>query len=216
MPPLINSNLIQSYFSGIDFVKSISHSRRFFVEFWDQPTEEKRVLEAEIGPMPIILPWHVKSVTIPQYPFGKDVIKYGPLAKTFPVMGDFNGFDITILFEEDSQGTIAYFINWLQRKIIDREGGGVYRSQSVNRIDYMLIQTEDESGITISNYLYKNVYFQNASDVTYDYSSKEVVVFNVVFGADQLKFLPVKKIPGLITSSSIRDQMKAGLGIVNF
>jgi len=211
MPPLVNSTFLQSYYSGIDAVKSIQHSHRFFVEFWDNPTPEKVALEDEIGPMPIIKPWHIISVTLPQYPFGKDVIKYGPLAKTFPVMNDFNGFDITVTFEEDSSGTIAYFINWLQRKIIDRESGGTYRSQKVNRIDFMLIQTEDESGITIQNWLYKNVFFQNASDITLDYSSKEAVRYDITFCADYMKFLPIKAIPELLTTSTVRNQLKTAM-----
>jgi hypothetical protein len=192
MPPLINSALQQAYYSGIDALKSIQHSHRFYVEFWDDKTPAKRKLEEEIGEMPIIKPWHVLNVNIPQYPFGKDVVKYGPMAKTFPIMNDFNGFDIKVTFEEDSFGTISYFINWLQRKIIDRENGGVYRNQHVNRIDYMVIQTEDESGIVIQTWLYKNVFFQNATDVTFDYTQRDSIKYDVTFCADYMKFLPVR------------------------
>jgi hypothetical protein len=74
VPKLANSLLQTAYYSGI--LKSLQLKHRFYVEFWDNPTPEKLALEAEIGPMPLIMPWHIVSVTIPQYPFGKDVVKY--------------------------------------------------------------------------------------------------------------------------------------------
>jgi hypothetical protein len=96
-------------------------------------------------------------------------------------MQDYNGFDLSVIFEEDSSGTIAYFINWLQRKIMSRDG--TYRSQNVNRIDHLVISTEDEMGIPIQGFHYKNIFFQNASDVTLDYSEYSAIQWSVVFCA---------------------------------
>ena len=89
----INRLALTGYYSGI-VGKTIQKSFKFLVTFLDndQPWTSKGKLKKDIGSMPIIKPWHIVDVSVPQYPFGKDHVQYGPLAKTIPVMQDFNGF----------------------------------------------------------------------------------------------------------------------------
>ena len=188
MPVGINAVELLGFFAGVDLFKSIQKNYKFFVTIWDDALKASTP-DPETGPMPLITHWHTRSVTIPQYTFSKEVVKYGPIAKSFPVM-ELNGLDIAITFEEDEFGTIAYFINWLQRKIIRNDG--TYRSQKDNRVDNLMILTEDDSGIPINLFWYKNVYFQNASPATFDYGGNESIKYDITFGADYLQFLPIK------------------------
>lgn len=209
----LNNLALQGYYSGIDALKSIQKSYKFLVTFWDDLTvfnPNKTALMEEIGSMPLIKFWHVLSISIPQYPFGKDNVQYGPIAKTFPVMQDFNGFDVRITFEEDEFGTIAYFINWLQRKIIDRDG--MYRSQRDNRIDHLIIETQDDNGLPIQLYWYKNIYFQNVNEVTFDYGSPDSIKYDITFGADYLTFFPIKAAGVRIGTDELITRIQQGLG----
>ena len=211
MALVVNNLALQGYFGGLDNLKTIQKSYKFLVVFWDEInlSPKKVALTEEIGNMPIIKPWHILNVTTPQYPFGKDNVQYGPLAKTYPVMADFNGFDIRVTFEEDNKGTIAYFINWLQRKILDSDGR--YRSQTENRIDHMIIETQDDAGLPIQLYWYQNIYFQNASENTLDYSTVDSVKYDITFGADYMKFFPIKA--GLVQwgADELLGQIQRGL-----
>lgn len=188
--PLGSNNIeFLGFYSNLEVFKTIQKNFKFFVTFWDDDIISTKAY-LETGSMPVINHYHVQSVSIPQYPFSKEVVKYGPLAKCYPVMSDFNGLDIDVEFEEDEFGTIAYFINYLQRKIVRQDG--TFRSQLENRIDNMVILTEDDQGIPINMFWYKNIFFQNATPVTFRYDGNEAIRYNITFGADLMKFLPIK------------------------
>jgi hypothetical protein len=196
MPIGINNLELHGFYSNSELFKTIQKNYKFFVTFWDDDQFANRstvkglaVLD-ETGSMPIIDHWHVKSISLPQYSFSKEVVKYGPIAKSYPVMNDFNGLDIEVEFEEDEWGTIAYFINYLQRKIIRKDG--TYRSQLNNRIDNMVVLTEDDMGVPINIFWYKKLFFQNVTPPTFDYSGNDSIKYTITFGADLVKFLPVK------------------------
>jgi len=184
MPVGLNAVDLLSFYD----LKSIQKNYKFFVTIWDNALKASQT-DPEIGSMPKIAHRHVRNVIIPQYNFSKEVVKYGPIAKSFPIM-DLNGLDVTVGFEEDEYGTIAYFINWLQRKIVRNDG--TYRSQLQNRVDNLMVLTEDDNGIPINLFWYKNIYFQNASTASFDYSGNESIKYDITFGADYLQFLPIK------------------------
>lgn len=189
MPIGVNNLELLGFYSNLEIFKTVQKNYKFFVTFWDNELISSKV-DPETGSMPIIYHWHVRSITIPQYSFSKEVVKYGPIAKCYPVMSDFNGFDIDVEFEEDEHGTIAYFINYLQRKIVRQDG--TYRSQLQNRIDNLVVLMEDDQGLPINMFWYKNVFFQNASSTTLDYSGNDSIKYTITFGADLVKFLPIK------------------------
>jgi len=197
MPVGINNLELQGFYSNLEIFKTIQKNYKFFVTFWDDNqflnTNTVKGLAEQakgLGSMPIISHWHIKSITLPQYSFSKEVVKYGPLAKAYPVMSDFNGLDIDVEFEEDEFGTIAYFINYLQKKIVRDDG--TYRSQLDNRIDNMVVLTEDDQGIPINMFWYKNLFFQNATPAQFDYSANDSIKYTITFCADIVKFLPIK------------------------
>lgn len=189
MPVGTNALELKGYYSRNNLIKSIQKNYQFFVTIWDNPISR---LTLEIGPMPLITHWHVKSITVPQYPFNKETIQYGPLAKSFPTMTDFNGLDVVVTFEEDEHGTIARFINWCQSKIVRRDG--TFRSQLENRIDNLMVLTEDDTGVPINLFWYRDLFFQNADAPTFDYGGNEAIAYTVTFGADIVQFLPVKSL----------------------
>ena len=43
----------------------------------------KPVTNRDVGPMPVIMPWHITSVTIPNYQFKMDKVMYGNVPKVF-------------------------------------------------------------------------------------------------------------------------------------
>lgn len=188
--PLGSNNIeFLGFYSNLEVFKTIQKNFKFFVTFWDDDIISTKAY-SETGSMPVINHYHIQSVSIPQYPFSKEVVKYGPLAKCYPVMSDFNGLDIDVEFEEDEFGTIAYFINYLQRKIVRQDG--TFRSQLENRIDNMVILTEDDQGVPINMFWYKNIFYQNSTPVTFRYDGNEAIRYTITFGADLMKFLPIK------------------------
>ncbi len=189
MPFGTNNLEFLGFYSNLETFKTIQKNYKFFVTFWDDDIISSKAWD-ETGTMPVINHFHVISVNVPQYPFSKEVVKYGPIAKSYPVMSDFNGLDIEVEFEEDEFGTIAYFINYLQRKIVRQDG--TYRSQLENRIDNMVILTEDDQGIPINLFWYKNVFYQNSTSPTFRADGNESIKYTITFGADLMKFLPVK------------------------
>ena len=188
MPKGVNKLELKGYYSGKDILKSIQLSYKFYVTFLDNAIRNRKLI-SEIGMMPFIKNWHVLNVSIPTYVFKKESQKYGPMVKTIPVI-DHDGFDIKITFEEDSYGTIAYFINWLQRKIVRQDG--MYRNQVDNRIDNLNIEIEDERGVPVGFFNFRDVYYLASGEVTYDYSTNESIKYEVTFGADYVSTLPVK------------------------
>jgi len=200
MPKGVNSLQLKGFYSDLN-LKTIQKSYKFYVSIFDDNDPRKKELVKEIGAMPPIANWHVKNVTIPQYSFEKVLLNYGPIVKSIPAM-NFEGFDIKIDFEEDEFGTIQYFINWCQSKIIRKDG--TYRSQLENRISNLIIETEDDYGVPINIFWYKDVYFLNSSEVSFDYASNESITHSVTFAADIQQVFPLKAFPLAAFKSAIQ------------
>lgn len=223
MPLGINQLELGAYYSGIDALKSIQKSWRFLVTFYDAPGAYKnplypdlenkyKAMLREIGPQPTIKQWHVKNITLPQYKFHAEAQKYGPLTKTFPIM-DTEPLRVNVTMDEDEQGTIAYFINWMQRRIIDKNNGGVHRAQTLNRISDLIVETEDDTGIPIQIYWFKNIFLSEVSETTFDYSSNENITYTLGFAADWMRILPIKALAEAKIIESF--QQSPGFGGVN-
>jgi len=139
---------------------------------------------------PIIQPFHILSVTIPTYKFEKNVMMYGQVPRSFPLL-KFEGFDFNIEMEEDEQGTVDYFINWLQRKIIDNRG--YYKAPNLMKIPNFILEIQDKMGIPVVYYNFHDIYFLNASEPTYTYSSNESIKRTVTFGCDRMSTIYIKQ-----------------------
>jgi len=219
MPLGTNQLELAGFYSGIDALKSIQKPWRFLVSFYDAPgayvdpqnpelAKKYRAMLNEIGPQPSIKQWHVKNITIPQYKFHAEAQKYGPLTKSFPVM-DTEPLRVNVTMDEDEQGTIAYFINWMQRRIIDKNNGGVHRSQKLNRITDLIIETEDDSGVPIQIYWFKNIFLTEVSETTFDYSSNENISYTLGFAVDWMRILPIKA----LAEAKLIEAFRASSGI---
>ena len=195
MPLGINSLELQSFFklpeqfSG----KSIQRSYNFYVTFWDNPLKRIRGENLKLGPMPILRSYHVQSVTIPHYKFDRKVMLYGQVPRTFPLL-NFEGFELSMVLEEDELGSIAYFIQWLQRTIINRDG--LYNAPLDSKVAFISVEIQDKNGIPVVYYIFHDCYFLNVSDITYDYATNESIKYNLTFGCDRvstefLKYNPI-------------------------
>lgn len=172
--------------------KSIQRSWNFYGTFLDTKFFSKPRLRrlAQIGPPPIVRSYHLQSVTVPTYNFTPEVMMYGQVPRTFPVL-EFEGFILNCVFEDDENGTIAYMINWLQRHIIDDDG--YYLSPLDLRIGKFIVEVQDPRGFPVVYYVFNDIYFLKADDVTYDYGSNESIKYSVSFGVDRMSTQFIKQ-----------------------
>ena len=192
MPVGVTNLALQAWYRlpELVFGKSIQPAYKFFATFLDNPFVRKSTKDYnEIGSMPVIMPYHFTSVSIPTYNFKLEKVYYGVIPRSFPLL-DFEGFTVNVTFEEDENGTIAYFINWMQKCIID--SNGYYKAPLANRIGNLVVEVQDRLGLPVVYYIFKNVYYQSSDSITYDYGSNEAIKYNVVFGVDTMETWYVK------------------------
>jgi len=156
--------------------KSVLPAYKFKADFFSVKGGAKQAMLNKIKP------WHFVSVSIPTYAFRKEVVKYGQIPRSFPILEFTEGLNVKVTFEEDNQGTIAYFINWLQRQNIDNKG--YYVPPLKNRIGDLRIDLQDNVGDSVVHYVFKNLYYTDASDLSLDYASNDVIKYDVAFTAD--------------------------------
>jgi len=160
--------------------KSIQTNFRFIVDFDD--VFDKELINQGI----IIKPYHVLSIDMPtSYGFKYESMKIGPYSYSFPTM-DHNGFDITIVFEEDRFSSIAKMIHVLQSKII-RDGNianGNYNPQSMNRLSNITINIFDDAGAIVRTVRYWDVFFTGATPTALNYDGNESIKYTITFHCD--------------------------------
>jgi len=190
MPLGVNNVEVAGFHSlpEVLFGKSVQPAYKFVASFLENPL--KAVTRRDVGPMPIIMPWHVTGVTVPNYKFKMDKVMYGAVPRIFSTLDFEHALPFTVTFEEDELGSIAYFISWLQRNIIDTEG--YYRAPNRNRIGHFVIEVQDKNGFPVLYYVFKNILFQDASDPRYDSFSNEVIKYDITFVAEILETWFVK------------------------
>lgn len=211
MPLGANSIELLRYFRQPEtaFGKSVQRSWQFWCFFlYDPFSSESKAALAGVGNFglrnfgsslasslnkdfpPIIQPFHVLDVTIPSYKFQREVMMYGQVPRSFPVL-DFKGFEISITLEEDEQGTVAYFINWLQRRIIDNKG--YYNAPNKVKIPGLVIEIQDKMGIPVVYYIFHDIFLTNVDDVQYSYTDSGTIKRNITFACDRLTEVFVKQ-----------------------
>jgi hypothetical protein len=115
---------------------------------------------------------------------------YGVAPRSFPVL-NFEGFDLNITLEEDEQGTVDYFVNWNQRRIIDSEG--YYKAPNSLKIPGFVLEVQDKMGIPIVYYTFHDIFFLNADPVQYSYANNDSIKRTLTFGCDRLSTVYVKQ-----------------------
>lgn len=165
--------------------KSIQRSYNFYVTIINDDSGRSYLPEGK--PMPVIEDYHVVNITLPQWAFKKEIQYYGPYARTFPVL-EHEGFELKLTFEEDDKGTIAKFIDWMQKRIIINDGSGRYVPPARNRIESIVVRSVEFNGITNVRWFFSNCYFLRASEPTFDYGTNETIKYEIAFGCDFQKF----------------------------
>lgn len=168
------------------FGKSVQPAYKFTASFLANPFKT----DHEAGPMPIILPHHITSVTLPTYKFSFDKVMYGSVPRIFATLNFSEGLNLKVTFEEDNLGTIAYFINWCQRNIIDSKG--YYNSPMNSRIGNFIVEVQDMNGTPVMYYVFKNIIFESSNDITFDYSSDDVIKYDLSFVCENMETYFVK------------------------
>lgn len=166
-------DLNQFYFNN----KTVQKSNRFKVTILD----DERVAIPGVGKMPDIQGYHVVNVSVPNWEFKKETLKLGPYVSTFPVM-DFDGFEFSITFEEDTEGTINKFIDWCQRRIMDRNG--FYFPPGLTKIRSIIIESYRDNGEINTQVSFNNCFFLKAANVSHDYKDNDSVKIEVTFASD--------------------------------
>lgn len=215
MPPLINSLSLNEFFygtpagSGVNLNipssplgKTIQKSYRFFVTFFPNflLMKQRPDIFKEIGPPPIIRSFHVQSITIPQYTFGKETQYYGTAPRSFPILKH-DGFEVTINFEEDEKGTIGFFISWMQRLAIE-PNLGLYTPPDFVKLPMIGIVTENDIGVPVCAYTLHDAFYLSSSGAELDYGTSTSIKYSIVFNVDIINsFYPQAAMFNTITNA---------------
>ena len=128
------------------------------------------------------LDMYATSVELPGgYDFKKEYYAVGSFVKSFPVL-DHNGFEFTIKFEEDDQGTVKNLINVLTRSIID--SNGYYKKFNDAVVDNIIISTYRHDGTNVYKAFFENAYLLKSSNPTFSFNSSEKIEYDLTFNAD--------------------------------
>lgn len=191
MPIGINGIELLRYFRQPEtaFGKSIQRNWQFYGFFLYNPFQGVNVGRNVEFP-PVIQPFHILDVTIPTYSFKKEIMMYGQVPRTFPVL-EFEGFELEVAMEEDEQGTVEYFINWNQRNIIN--SSGYYNAPNKVKMRAFTVEVQDKTGVPVVYYIFHDMYFLNASPATYSYTGNESVKRTITFACDRMSTVFAKQ-----------------------
>jgi len=170
MPIGLNKLETKKFFT----TKSILQNFRFYVTIIDIPNADKPIL-------PIIQNYHVVSVNLPDYDFKKETQRYGPLAKSFPIL-DYDGLELTMVLEEDKFGTIGSLVHELKQRVLNKNG--LYTPPGLNSINRVIVTVENENEIPVAIYTFKDTFFLKADQTEYNHSGNESVKYTLTLNAD--------------------------------
>ncbi len=197
MPIGVNSIELPKYFRQPEneFGKSIQRNWQFYGFFLYSPfksikSNTSNLVNNKSEFPPEIQTFHILDVTIPTYKFRKEKVMYGQVPRTFPVL-DFEGFNLSVTLEEDEFGTVERFINWNQRNIIDSRG--YYNAPNNVKTKAFYVEVQDKNGAPVVYYIFKDLYFLEASDASYSYNSNESIKRTLTFGCDMMSTEFVEK-----------------------
>lgn len=141
--------------------------------------------------------YHAVAVEIPNYDFKKEKYEIGGFVKTFPVL-EHNGFEFTIKLDEDDQGTISSFVDYLIRKNISSDG--YYKLYKDTVISQIVIEISRDDGMIVSKHYFENCYFMKQSTINYDFSTNDKIQYDITFNADHYykEYRTAANNPGII------------------
>ncbi len=122
--------------------------------------------------------FHAVSVEVPDFSFKKMEYFAGPFVYTQPVF-EHNGFEFTIKFEEDSNGTVKNLINRLIRNNINSDG--YHKTNLIPRITVSMFRQDAKNSMIVN---FVNCYYMKSSGATYSYESNGKIQYDITFNAD--------------------------------
>lgn len=138
--------------------------------------------EGNDKPFKAITHYHIRSVSYEQHTFKQEGQYHGPgILKTFPVLdrGESGAYRLTIVFEEDREGTIINFIEYLKSKII--QPNGIYNSlASIKNLSFWLILDSTPKRVL----QFQEMYFLTAETNDSSYESADMKTYTVNFAYD--------------------------------
>ena len=180
MPNIFNETKAQGpvTFGAFNFYskKTIQRSYNYLVRFDMSNTLENSLAKK-------LEYYHSTSVELPNYEFKKEEYRVGNFVKTFPVL-DHNGFEFTIKLEEDDQGTISNFIDFLVHKNIGSDG--YYKTLANTIIDRIVVDVQRSDGVVVYKHHFEKCYFLKASTPTYSYNTSDKIEYDITFNADHM------------------------------
>lgn len=191
MPIGVNGLELQRYFRQPEsaYGKSIQRSWQFYGLFIYNPFQGVTV-GRQIEMPPVLQSFHILDVTIPTYEFEKVVMMYGQVPRSFPVL-KFEGFTFSVNLEEDEKGNVEYFINWMQRNIIDSRG--YYNAPNKVKLKAFVVEVQDKTGIPVVYYTFHDIYYLQASEASYSYTSNDSIKRSITFGCDRMSTIFTKQ-----------------------
>lgn len=178
----LSSGTLNSFSALLPLGKSIQRCYRFTVSFFAPDMTKNVELFNRVGPMPLLRPFHVRGLSIPQYTFEKETQFYGPAPRSFPVLRH-DGFEIKIDFEEDERGTIGSFINWLQRLALEPKNG-LYTPPDFVKLPLIGVVAESDIGVPIAVYSLHDAFYLSASGPDFDYGENTAIKYGITFNVD--------------------------------
>lgn len=139
---------------------------------------------------PVIQSFHIKGVSVPTYEFEKKQMMYGQIPRSFPLLNAMN-MDLQIDLEEDDKGSVDYFINWNQRRIIDSDG--YYNSPNSVKLKAFVLEVQDKQGLPIVYYTFHDIFFLNGGTVKYSYGGNGPIQRSITFGCDRMSTIYIKQ-----------------------
>lgn len=150
---------------------------------------------------------HVVDVSIPLYKFKREIVKYGPVAKSFPML-EHEGFEIKVTYEDDRNGDVLGLIHTLQKTVVREDG--YYKKLNENKVGDINIHLYNHFGINVCQWIGKNAYYAGADDVSLSYGNDDTLKYGITFACDTITFRKNTIIP-----AGVQNAIGVGLSVAN-
>lgn len=132
-------------------------------------------------------PFYVKSITIPNFQFDIKTTNYGPMPKSYTVMGKDRPLIINIVFEDDFNASILKTAYELQSTVVD--ANGFYMTLPNRNLGNLKILLYSNVGNLVFEWTCVNVFFAGIQDVfDFTYDNTETLKVSLKFGCDVIKY----------------------------
>lgn len=126
----------------------------------------------------------VKSVNLPNFSFTKALTKIGPWSTSIPVT-DFDGYELTIDFEETENGDIARMCDWFRSRQLTSDG--IFWPPALSTYPWISVDVFKQNDQQVASYRFKEIHFLTASEPQFSYADNSPISYNVTFNANTME-----------------------------